>query len=196
MGNLNKSHVVGFAGAGFVARRFALIATLLVPGLVRGQQAPVMGTAKNSEPPDAPVVASLFTVPPSSLPMKSVRTVQPAAVAPVLLVAVPAGKDAEAHPFWDRENRVLFAANGAMAGADFFVTRRNLAHSGVEMNPITGMFSHSTPALAANFALETGGVVGVSYLFHRTGHHKLERMTSYVNLSASAFAVSYGLAHH
>ena len=83
-----------------------------------------------------------------------------------------------------------------MAGADFFVTRRNLGRNGTELNPVARMFTGSTPGLAANFAMETGGVVGVSYLFHKTGHHKLERMTSYVNLGASAFAVTYGLAHH
>jgi hypothetical protein len=50
--------------------------------------------------------------------------------------------------------------------------------------------------LASNFALETGGVMGISYLFHRTGHHKLERLTSYVNIAGSISAVSYNLTHH
>jgi hypothetical protein len=47
--------------------------------------------------------------------------------------------------------------------------------------------------LAINFAVETAGVVGISYFFHKTGHHKFERLTSYVNIGASAGAVSYGL---
>jgi len=117
----------------------------------------------------------------------NVRTVSPA-----ILVMIPTPVE---HRFWDRQNRMLFVVNGALAAADFFTTRRNLAHDGNELNPVTRVFSGSTPALAANFALETGGVVGVSYWFHKTGHHKLERMTSYVNLGGSAFAVSYGLAH-
>jgi hypothetical protein len=83
-----------------------------------------------------------------------------------------------------------------MAGADFFFTRRNLGRNGTELNPVARMFAGSTPGLAANVAMETGGVIGASYLFHKTGHHKLERMTSCLNLGASAFAVSYGLAHH
>lgn len=121
----------------------------------------------------------------------NVRTVTPA-----MLVMIPTveGRPLE-HRFWDRQNQTLFALNGALATADFFTTRRNLAHNGKELNPVTRMFSGSTGALAANFALETGGVMGVSYLFHKTGHHKLERLTSYVNLGASGFAVSYGLAH-
>ena len=117
-------------------------------------------------------------------------------ISPAMLVVIPTlEENALEHHFWDRKKQMLFAANAALAGADFFTTKRNLAHNGKELNPVTRVFSGSTPGLAANFALETGGVVGVSYLFHKTGHHKLERMTSYVNLGASAFAVSYGLAH-
>jgi hypothetical protein len=117
-------------------------------------------------------------------------------ITPALLVSVPTLEEKPLeHRFWDRQNRTLFAMNAALAGADFAITQRNLNHSGKELNPLTRMLSGSTPGLAANFAMETGGVIGVSYLFHKTGHHKLERMTSCVNLSASAFAVSYGLAH-
>ena len=121
----------------------------------------------------------------------NVRTITPAVL---VMVPTPDAKPVE-HPFWDRQNRTLFAANAAMASADFFTTRRNLAHNGRELNPLTRPFSGSSPALAANFAMQTGAVIGVSYLFHKTGHHKLERATSYVNLGASVFAVSYGLTH-
>ena len=82
-----------------------------------------------------------------------------------------------------------------MAAADFCVTRSNLANGGRELNPITRIFSGSTAGLATNFALETGSVVGVSYLFHKSGHHKLERLTAFVNIGGSASAVVYGLTH-
>jgi hypothetical protein len=117
-------------------------------------------------------------------------------VSPALLVMIPAPEEKPfEHRFWDRENRALFTMNAALAGADFAITRRNLNDNGKELNPLTRMLTGSTPGLATNFAIETGAVIGASYLFHKTGHHKLERMTSYVNLGASAFAVSYGLAH-
>jgi hypothetical protein len=99
------------------------------------------------------------------------------------------------HKFWDRQNWLLFAVSAAFSGADFAVTRANLQGGGRELNPIVRMMGTSTPALAANFAGETAGVISMSYLFHRTGHHRLERVVSYVNISASAGAVSYGLAH-
>ena len=99
------------------------------------------------------------------------------------------------HRFFDRENTFLFAATGAMATADFFATHANLAHGGQELNPLTRPFASSTPLLAANFAMETAGVVGVGYLFHKTGHHTLERMTSFVSIGGSAGAVAYDLSH-
>lgn len=117
----------------------------------------------------------------------NVRTISPA-----ILVMIPTVGE---HRFWDGQNQTLFAMNAALAGADFAITRRNLNHNGRELNPLMRVLSSSTPGLATNFAMETGGVIGIGYLFHKTGHHKLERVTSYVNLGASAFAVSYGLAH-
>jgi hypothetical protein len=101
----------------------------------------------------------------------------------------------EEHKFWDKENTALFATVAGFSAADFAVTRDNLSHGGRELNPLTRPFTGSTAALAANFAGETGGVIGISYMFHKTGHHKLERLTPMVNFAASAFAVSYGLAH-
>jgi hypothetical protein len=104
-------------------------------------------------------------------------------------------KEFAQHPFWDRENRLLFIAVGALAAADFCTTRANLASGGRELNPVTRVFSGSTPGLATNFALETASTIGISFMFHKTGHHKLERMTSFVNIGTSAGAVAYGLTH-
>jgi hypothetical protein len=99
------------------------------------------------------------------------------------------------HRFWDRDNSILFATVGAMNAADFYVTRNNLAHGGRELNPLTRPFAGSTAGLAFNFAAETASYIAVSYFFHRTGHHKLERVTSLVSIGGSAGAVAYGIAH-
>jgi hypothetical protein len=101
----------------------------------------------------------------------------------------------ENHRFWDRDNSILFAASAAFSAADFVVTRDNLRSGGQELNPVTRLFTGSTPALAMNFVGETAGVVGISYFFHKTGHHKLERAVSMVNIGGSATAVAFGLAH-
>ena len=109
-------------------------------------------------------------------------------------VRVPSREDTHQR-FWDRENRILFAVAGGFAAADFCVTHVNLANGGRELNPITRVLTGSTPGLAANFVLETGGLIGIDYAFHKTGHHKLERAMSFVNIGGSAGAVAYGLSH-
>lgn len=115
---------------------------------------------------------------------------------PIVIAAQPATlPEAPSHRFWDRQNSVLFATSAAFSTADFFVTRANLQNGGQELNPVTGMFSRSTPALAVNFIGENVGVIGISYLFHKTGHHKLERAVSMINIGSSAAAVTFGLTH-
>lgn len=101
----------------------------------------------------------------------------------------------DSHKFWDTKNRVLFVTAAAFNGADFAVTRANLQSGGQELNPMVRPFGRSTAGLAVNFAGETVGVIGLSYFFHKTGHHKMERMVSIVNIGSSAGAVGYGLAH-
>jgi hypothetical protein len=47
--------------------------------------------------------------------------------------------------------------------------------------PLTRPFSGSTTELPTNFAGETAAVIGIAYLFHKTGHLELEGITSMVN---------------
>lgn len=134
-----------------------------------------------------------------SLALLQPGEMQPAAFTPtpsaafVQPVALPEAPGP--HRFWDGENSILFATSAAFSAADFIVTRDNLRSGGQELNPVTRLFSGSTPGLAMNFAGETAGVLGVSYLLHKTGHHKMERMVSMLNIGSSAAAVTFDLAH-
>jgi len=110
------------------------------------------------------------------------------------VVLAPSNLSVE-HKFLDKQNLVLFVGAAALNGADFAVTRANLQSGGQELNPLVRVFGRSTAGLAANFAGETLGSIGLSYFFHKTGHHKLERAVSLVNIGGSAGAVSFGLAH-
>lgn len=124
--------------------------------------------------------------------------IQPAAMAatPMVMAVQPVPlPEARSHRFWDRENSLLFATSAAFSAADFVATRDNLRGGGQELNPVTRVFSGSTAGLAVNFAGETAGVVALSYFFHKTGHHKLERAVSMVNIGSSAAAVAFDLAH-
>jgi len=60
---------------------------------------------------------------------------------------------------------------------------------------VVRMFGHSSADLVANVIGETAGVISFSYFFHKTGHHKLERAVSLINIGSSAGAIGYGLAH-
>jgi hypothetical protein len=118
------------------------------------------------------------------------------AMKPMALVPVTVQpKEPAPHAFWDRKNRALFATVGALAAVDFYATHANLASGGKELNPVTRVFTGSTPGLAAYFALEAGAVIGISYMFHKTEHHKLERITALINIGTSGAAAGYSLGH-
>jgi hypothetical protein len=136
----------------------------------------------------------LNSVPDNPAPAK-VRPVGPSAVAASPIIAGVLPEAYSRHKFWDRENIALFATVAAMNAADFALTWSNLRDGGRELNPVTRLFSGTTAGLASNFAGETAGIVGLSYLFHKKGHHELERLTPMLNIGVSSFAVAYDLSH-
>ena len=102
-------------------------------------------------------------------------------LAPV--VVAPAGRHQEqppAHHFWDKKNDWLFAGVGATRTFDYFSTL-NLRRRGDQEILVTNDVVDNHAAFAVVEAAGTGVSIGVSYLFHRYGHHKLERWTSVVH---------------
>lgn len=99
---------------------------------------------------------------------------------------VPAGGESQAkvqtqeHHFWDKKNDWLFASVGAARTFDYFSTL-NLRRRGDQEVLLTNDVVDNHAAFAAIEAAGTGTSIGASYLFHRHGHHKLERWTSYVH---------------
>jgi hypothetical protein len=189
-----------------VAIQLALItmALLLTPSQLFGQM------ATSSEFKEAPVETASVELTPSladglrpgadgravfaALPMAPMPA--PAAMAPMAFITTTTRtKNSPPHAFWDRENKVLFTAVAGLATADFIATHANLASGGKELNPATRVLAGSTPGLVTNFALETGAVMGLSYMFHRTGHHKLERITALVDIGTSGAAAGFSFAH-
>ena len=98
------------------------------------------------------------------------------------------------HRFWDKKNLALFTTAAALSVADFAATRANLQNGGRELDPTARLFGHSTAGLAVNFTAETARVIGLSYLFHKTGHHRFERLAPMINIGSSTAAVTYDLA--
>ena len=98
------------------------------------------------------------------------------------------------HKFLDRRNMVLFSTNAGLIAADAFTTDHivNDYPNGQEANPIARPFvEHTSSAKAAFFWASTyAGTIGLSYLFHRTRHHRLERFTQYLLLGCETYSVT------
>lgn len=97
------------------------------------------------------------------------------------------------HKFWDQTNIVLYSATAAAATADFWTTRHAISNGGRELNPIARPFAGSDASFAAYKASSVASYIGVSYLFHRAGWHKLERVFPVVAAASDGTAVGFNL---
>ena len=84
------------------------------------------------------------------------------------------------HRFWDRENDLLFAAVGAGRALDYASTL-NLRRRGIDEALLTNSIVDNHALFAGIEVAATAASIGVSYIFHRTGHHRLERWTSAIH---------------
>ncbi|MBV8049799.1 MAG: hypothetical protein JOZ80_01345 [Acidobacteriaceae bacterium] len=91
-----------------------------------------------------------------------------------------------AHRFWDRENILLFSGVAFTRGMDYASTRNFQARGRKEILLPQDVVNNSA-AFASIEAAGTITSVGSSYIFHRTGHHTLERWMSIGHISVTAF---------
>ncbi len=95
--------------------------------------------------------------------------------------SAPVGSE---HRFWDKTNILLFAG---VTGARFFDYGSTIwmRHRGVHEWLLTDEIVDNHAAFAL---IEVGGAaasVGLSYAFHKTGHHKLERAVSIIHIGVA-----------
>ena len=123
---------------------------------------------------------------------------------PALIPAAPAGaqhaerpdppvipvarKVATEHRFWDRENILLFSGIAVFRGMDYASTRNFMARGRTEILIPDDVVNNSA-GFASLEAAATMTSVGISYIFHRTGHHKMERWLSIGHISVTGFGV-------
>jgi len=141
-----------------IAGTFFLLAAACV---LQAQQQPAEGRDPNAPAAPQPVGAS--TPADQDKPAKPVNPVAPGV-----------------HSFWDRENDWLFAAVGAGRALDYASTL-NLRSRGINEAFLTNSIVDNHALFAGIEAAATATSIGVSYLFHRTGHHRLERWTSAIH---------------
>jgi len=92
------------------------------------------------------------------------------------------------HRFWDRENIFLFSGVSAFRGLDYASTR-NFERRGRQEVLLPDDVVNNSAGFASLEAAGTAASVGISYLFHRTGHHKLERWVSIGHIGVTGFGV-------
>jgi len=85
------------------------------------------------------------------------------------------------HRFWDKQNDWLFTGVGASRMLDYFSTL-NMRRRGRQEIFLTNDAVDNHAAFRGIEAFATGVSIGAAYLFHRYGHHKLERWTSIVHI--------------
>jgi hypothetical protein len=98
----------------------------------------------------------------------------------------PPAAPAQQHRFWDRTNILLFSGVAVMRGMDYASTRNFQARGDQEILIPDDVVNNSA-GFAALEAAGTAASVGISYIFHRTGHHKIERWVSIVHIGVTGF---------
>jgi hypothetical protein len=100
---------------------------------------------------------------------------------------------AQPHRFFDRTNILLFSGVAVSRTLDYTSTRNMLARGRQEIL-IPDDVVYST---AGFVSLEVAGAatsIGISYLLHRTGHHKLERWLSIGHIGVTSFGAARNYA--
>jgi len=104
-------------------------------------------------------------------------TSAPAAAKPPAKAKTPA----QPHKFWDKENIGLFAGVGGTRMLDYASTRY-LRDQGNNEWLLSNSIVDNRPLFVGIELAGTAASIGVSYLFHRTGHHTLERWVSIAHI--------------
>jgi hypothetical protein len=157
-------------------RRITTVVFLLLAGVsaVRAQQPPPAEN-KDSGAPSAPQPAGGAAPADQQAPDTPATPQAPNPTTP----PVP-----YVHSFWDRENDWLFAGVAAGRALDYASTL-NLRRRGINEVFLTNSIVDNHPQFATIEAAATGASIGVSYIFHATGHHRLERWTSIVHFGVA-----------
>lgn len=113
------------------------------------------------------------------------------------------------HEFWDKQTKITFALDAAAKTFDAVQTHRfvtphvvpeqcwtnpdtsqqcrfSYTSSYPEGDPLARPFVKHTPGQVAYFSASLVADAGIAYLFHKSGHHKLERWTFRIGAMQSA----------
>lgn len=86
------------------------------------------------------------------------------------------------HKFFDRQQLLTLYVHSGMRAVDTIKTCRELSHGGRE----DWIPTQSCGGIAAWQVGSIGLALGIGWMFHRHGNHRLERITPWVGTAASA----------
>jgi hypothetical protein len=86
------------------------------------------------------------------------------------------------HRFWDRKNAGLFVGVAGARALDY-ASSRYFRGKQINERLLSNALIDNRPLFAAVEAAGVAGSIGAAYLFHRTGHHKIERWVSIIHIS-------------
>ena len=107
-----------------------------------------------------------------------------------VVASISAPVAAPVHRFWDRNNVLLFSGIAVFRGLDYASTRNFQARGRTEILIPDDVVNNSA-GFASLEAAATATSVGISYIFHRTGHHKMERWLSIGHIGVTGFGVAW-----
>jgi len=101
--------------------------------------------------------------------------------------------EAQPHKFWDKENTGLFAGVCGARLLDYTSTR-HMRNQGRDEIMLSNWVVDNRPLFVGIELAGTAASIGVSYLFHRTHHHTLERWVSTAHIGVGAGGSIYNYA--
>jgi hypothetical protein len=104
------------------------------------------------------------------------------------LAQSPTLPEARSHKFFDRQNVTAFAALGGLIALDGVHTQIMLqTHRFIEGDPLARPFvRQGWRGQLAGSALGYGAALSLSYMLHRTNHHKIESWATWFLVGAEA----------
>jgi hypothetical protein len=109
------------------------------------------------------------------------------AIAPATRVASPA-VGADKHPFLDKANLAIFASLVAARTMDPISTWQFRRH-GLHEAELSDAFVDNKPLFSTYSASLVAGQISASYMFHRMGWHKVERISAIIHTGVVTEAV-------
>ena len=117
---------------------------------------------------------------------------KPALLPPQMALIEPAARPhaTPPHRFFDKINLWLHAGAIMAETADLISTHRAIQAGAVEANPLARPLVRKGLAgqVASAYGMGEGALLLTSYIFHRTGHHRLERLVPVFAISVEGLA--------